>query len=247
MNRLRLFVSNSDYINIKLDGDGTFKNRFEESVSDELSVWFGRTGIAFGVTSWTEPALRFPLDVVDYIYISLVCLMSLIVLVALLACVFNRGLCSPLYVCGCRSVDDGHWFAVLGFALQIYDFFSDLALSAEIWQNANVWNNFQLLISGIGSLVFLGLPYFCNLMFAARIKRRISSNGRAKAWFQKYVSIFVLFVVVTGGCYPALALVSSNVFGCGIFSCGLTQFDLRSFQKIKVVNTIGTIRTSLRA
>ena len=50
--------------------------------------------------------------------------------------------------------------------------------------------------------------------------------------------MFTLLVVFTGGCYPALAVVSSNAFGLKLLSCGLTQFELKKLAKIKIFGTI---------
>ena len=56
--------------------------------------------------------------------------------------------------------------------------------------------------------------------------------------FQYRSIVFTMLVVATGGCYPALALVSSNIFGLKLTSCGLTQYELKQLSKIKVFGTI---------
>ena len=56
--------------------------------------------------------------------------------------------------------------------------------------------------------------------------------------FQEFTAVFCLLVVFTGGCYAALALVSSNAFGLKLLSCGLTQFELKRLTKIKIFGTI---------
>eukprot|EP01083_Nonionella_stella_P097192 273177_1 len=45
-------------------------------------------------------------------------------------------------------------------------------------------------------------------------------------------------VVFTGGCYPALALVSSRLFGLQILTSGLTQYELKGMSTIKVIGTV---------
>ncbi len=47
-----------------------------------------------------------------------------------------------------------------------------------------------------------------------------------------------MLVALTGGFYPAISLVSSNVFGLKITSSGLTQFELRELIKFKVINNV---------
>ena len=45
-------------------------------------------------------------------------------------------------------------------------------------------------------------------------------------------------VVLTGGAYPALSVVSSNCFGLSILNCGLTRFELRRLLHIKVGTSV---------
>eukprot|EP01083_Nonionella_stella_P303704 1052334_1 len=52
------------------------------------------------------------------------------------------------------------------------------------------------------------------------------------------MAIFTLLVVITGGFYPALALISSGVFGLEIFTSGLTRYELKQMSKFKVVGTV---------
>ena len=115
----------------------------------------------------------------------------------------------------------------------------------------------MILIVAVGSALFIIVPYIVNLVIAARIKRFIKTNAAAKAWydyiyyvfeFQTYLyrvlrfnahtTVFCIFVVLTGGCYSALALVSSGIFGLGILSSGLTQFELRQLSNIRVIGTV---------
>merc|ERR1719447_1767215 len=43
---------------------------------------------------------------------------------------------------------------------------------------------------------------------------------------------------MTGGCYPALAVVSSNAFGIDLLSSGLTQYEVKRLLTIKIVNSV---------
>ena len=72
--------------------------------------------------------------------------------------------------------DDARWVSAIAFALQCWDFFSGLALSAEMWFNADVLNNVLRLTAAVGSNVFKELPYASNLYFASTSKRRVQSN-----------------------------------------------------------------------
>lgn len=56
--------------------------------------------------------------------------------------------------------------------------------------------------------------------------------------FENHSVRFVALVVLTGGCYPALAVVSSNCFGLDALSCGVTKYELRKMIKIKFINSV---------
>ena len=118
------------------------------------------------------------------------------------------------------------------------DFCSDVNLAFEIMSRDDIGDNYLILMAGVGSIAFTLIPYLANLIMATRIKEMNKSNATAKAWFQENTAIFAILVAVTGGCHAALALVSSNVFGLNIFSCGLTQYELKQMGKLKVIGTV---------
>ena len=76
------------------------------------------------------------------------------------------------------------------------------------------------------------------MVIAANVKNIVRNNEAAKAWLNVNVALFCGLVVLTGGCYPALALCSSNIFGLELFSSGLTQHELGKLSKIKVLSTV---------
>eukprot|EP01084_Bolivina_argentea_P022105 41080_1 len=131
---------------------------------------------------------------------------------------FNKGLFPKLP--GFNIVDDGKWVALLIFGLQVYDFYSDVNLSIEITSRDDFLEDWLILISGIGSIFFVLVPYIANLLIAARIKEIIKHNAAAKGWFQYNTPVFTVLVVLSGGVYAALSLVSSRIFGLKIMSCG---------------------------
>ena len=101
-----------------------------------------------------------------------------------------------------------------------------------------IFENTLILAAGIGSATFTIIPYVANLIVASRVKEIIKDNVAAKSWFQHKANLFTLLVVFTGGSYSALALVSSNIFGLKIFSCGVTLYELRQLGKMKVIYTV---------
>ena len=56
--------------------------------------------------------------------------------------------------------------------------------------------------------------------------------------FENRSKVFTSLTVLSGSCYAALAIVSSNVFGLDLFSCGLTKYELRKLTKIKIINCV---------
>ena len=118
-----------------------------------------------------------------------------------------------------------------------WDFGSDVNLCVEMWNRPDL-DRVVILICVIGSTLFVVIPYFANLVYATKIKTIIRGNEAAKSWFQYRSRVFTMLVVMTGGCYPALSLVSSNIFGLKVMSSGLTQYELKKLTKIKVFTTI---------
>ena len=56
--------------------------------------------------------------------------------------------------------------------------------------------------------------------------------------FENRSKVFTSLTVFSGSCYAALAIVSSNIFGLDLFSCGLTKYELRKLTKIKIINCV---------
>ena len=56
--------------------------------------------------------------------------------------------------------------------------------------------------------------------------------------FKHNTAFFSALVIATGGCYPALAVVSSNMFGHPLTSSGLTRYELSKLSKMRIWNTV---------
>eukprot|EP01083_Nonionella_stella_P080655 221716_1 len=221
-------------------------NDFDDDVSDQLRAYYNislelRTKNADSLEIVDKNAEVEPTDWVLY-GISTIC--GFLMIIGFCALLFNK--ISPKKRCRClpgfEIVDDAKWTAVWIFALQFWDFYSDINLSVEIWNTDKDFlaseKKLLLLISAFGSTFFVLIPYIANLVVAARIKHVVRKNPMAKGYFQGNTPLFALLVVVTGGAYPALALVSSRIFGLQIMSCGLTQYELKQMSKIKVLGTV---------
>merc|ERR1740123_1670742 len=115
---------------------------------------------------------------------------------------------------GCFTVDDSKHMALIVFGLHFYDFSSDIYLATEIWRDNQIFDNLFILIAGIGSVVFILVPYVYNLFVAASIKKRlmfITENESTKAFFFHNSKIFTILVVLTGAAYHSLVLISSKI------------------------------------
>jgi len=138
----------------------------------------------------------------------------------------------------CRSAiaDKTQWFSILILGIQVWDLVSDLYLSFEILDvyNESGQNIFRYLF--FASIFFSVIPYLLNLAIAANIRKYdvVQKNIAATSWMNQRSALFVILTVITGGSHPALAVLSSNVFGLEIFTTGLTTYELNRLQKIKV-------------
>jgi len=62
----------------------------------------------------------------------------------------------------------------------------------------------------------------------------------ARKWMEQYQTLFIFLVVFCGGCYPALLVASSHLFGISFFESGLSKFELTTLSNIRVVTTVFT-------
>ena len=101
---------------------------------------------------------------------------------------------------------------------------------------------YALLASGIMSMLFLVVPYGLNVAYAAKVPNStiIQNNTSARTWFEQRQSMFITLVVFSGGCYPAMSLCSSNIFGIPLLNCGLSSFELTALSDIRVITTVLT-------
>jgi len=185
-----------------------------------------------------------------FFYISLL-VMFVVFVLALYAHCFNFGVglpCPKVPGSGCRIVDDGDAKAILLFAVHLLDFWSDINLTITIWLSYGTHLSFEHLdqqqllicIAGIGSIVFLVIPYLMNLYYASKMKEYIDNrNEIAQQWFERYSKVFNALVLLSGGSYVSMLLCSSNVFGIDAFCAGLTRLELKKMSKIRILaNTI---------
>eukprot|EP01083_Nonionella_stella_P154881 499599_1 len=239
---LQTRIECTDYACASIKEQSKDENDFAESVTATLQTYFNNSDLQFEVEGDADeleivakyaPAEAEPDDYMLY-GIGSVC--GLLGLIGVLALLFNKGYIPQFS--GSSIVDNAQFAAVFVFSLQFWDFYSDVNLSVEIWNHPQLNDNVLLLVSAIGSAAFVIVPYIANLAVAAKIKHLIRNNQAAKSYFNNNTTIFAILVVITGGCYPALALVSSGVFGLEKLTSGLTRHELKRMSKIKVIGTV---------
>ena len=172
----------------------------------------------------------------NYVLVIIASIIGLFIIAAILAFLFNKGKFPKLP--GFNIVDNARWTALISFGLQIGDFFSDLNLTIELWTREDTFNDYMILGLAAGTSFFLLLPYVTNIIIASKIKNIIRNNQAAKGWFQYHTPIFTTLVVFTGGAHAALSLVSSGIFGLKIMTSGLTEYEVKKLNKIKVIGTV---------
>ena len=194
--------------------------------------------LSFSVLDLSDAMALFPSeDSPNTIFLVLLGICAAMVGVAVCACVSNKIGCRDSVHC---SVDEARWASLIAFALQFWDFASDVTLTFSIWRRADVFASKLIFACAVGTSAFVALPYAANLRMASRIKgiAGIRGNESARTWFETRAAIFTALVAVTGGAYPALSLVSSNLFGLSILNSGLTRYELRRLAKIKVLYSV---------
>eukprot|EP01084_Bolivina_argentea_P153556 267750_1 len=136
---------------------------FINITQSELRQYFNNNNLLFSVVN--PNALKIECkycdsDQFDFTLIILGSIVGLIILISLFAFLFNKGAFPKLP--GFNIVDDARWTALISFALQFYDFGSDLNLSIEMWTRNDIFDDFIILTAAIGCSVFLLIPYIAN-------------------------------------------------------------------------------------
>merc|ERR1719295_858364 len=149
------------------------------------------------------------------------------------------------------EVDDQKYISALMYMVQMVDVFSDFAFA---FQCRSYWQYLESLDYEVGvepkvfknlyqwALLFVVCPYIMNLISSINITRKIVDNEsmteHSKQYFREKTKVYAILVLVSGGAFPALKLMSSNMFGLGMFSAGLSTLQLGSFRSHHVVATV---------
>ena len=121
------------------------------------------------------------------------------------------------------------------YMLQIIDIFSDFAFTLQCrayWHHLRDDVDFMVnedpetfsWLFHIALICVVG-PYALNLASSVNITGKIVRDEymseHSKQYFRAKTKVYVILVLLSGGAFPALKLMSSNLFGLGLFSAGL--------------------------
>ena len=203
---------------------------FSDGVTKDLVVYFGdNKNIVFSVDNpETLHTLKNPEQETD----------SSLIVVYVSAALILSGFAVSGYIKYQNKKQDSkidnakYWVPVL-FIFQMYDLLSDINLSYDILTNE---------VSHEGSYLY-NLVFYCGVLsavFTINIKKQqiITNNNRADSYFTDGMAVFIFFIIMSGGCYPSLQLVSSRIFNLDLFNSGLTQSELKQLLQIKIKSTI---------
>lgn len=114
--------------------------------------------------------------------------------------------CKPGNAKRCLPTDNGNWIAIILYFLHISDSFIDIILICELIHAKDG----VFVLDTVGLTIILLLFHVSNLLMAFRM---VPSNLLMKIWGQTHQRVFITLLLVSGGCFPTLRLVSSNTFG----------------------------------
>ena len=132
------------------------------------------------------------------------------------------------------AVDDQKYLSVIMYALQIIDMMTDLAFALQCRMYWLYGEATHLVRNGQEdafrwlyhlALLFVSVPYLMNIASTIRITRQIekspSISSYSKKYFREKSKIYTLLVMLSGGSFPSLKLISSNLMDLSLFSSGL--------------------------
>ena len=117
--------------------------------------------LAFSVAAMASEAKELNPEHPQYVFYGILSVTCAIASMGIFAFIFNN-----MPVCCSKFppfnvVDDGKWLAIIIYAIQFWDFASDVYLCIEIWSIEGQLD-FILLIIAVGSAGFVIIPYITN-------------------------------------------------------------------------------------
>ena len=156
---------------------------------------------------------------------------------------------------GKMSVDDQKYMNVIVYLVQMVDVLSDLifAFQCKAYRDHLGDVDYEVAVEPVVfewlyflALIFVVGPYFLNLVSSVNITRKIAADDsiteHSKQYFRAKFKVYVILVLMSGGAFPALHMMSSNLFGLGLFSAGLSNIQIEHFRGHHVVTTVRSNR-----
>eukprot|EP01083_Nonionella_stella_P054304 143383_1 len=141
------------------------------------------------------------------------------------------------------GTDSAKPFILIMFGLRFTDIITDLNVCYVLWTDylQHKSDDALLLVLCVSSVLFLFLPWFANIYSISIIRKRLSNNRRASAWFSAYSNstFFLIVVVLTGDAFFALQLISSYLFGIKRLDAGISEkLEMNQFRMIRIFGVI---------
>ena len=146
------------------------------------------------------------------------------------------------------TVQGQDYLSVLLYMTQFVDLLSDIVLTLQLesYQEYAATdktidrNVFETLF--IVSCIFVFVPYLLNVISSVRVTQRIANDDSfsnfTKKFFQKRSSLYCALVLLSGGSFPTLNLLNSNLFSFSCLNAGLSSLQVAGFRKHHVFTTI---------
>ena len=232
-----LTAEDQGYLEFKI-----FEHYFLNEMTDYIQEKLGNNRTIFSITG-DDNTLIFKVGVSSredksYPYvIFLVIWIGFIIIVYILAILYEKN----CFV-RCRDIltDGTDTFSILIIGAQVWDFTSDIHLCIDISKEYSDTKKDVYLYLVIFSIACMIIPYVCNLIIAANILsiKVVNNNEHASQYITKHGQRFIILTIITGGAYPSLLLLSSNVFALALTTTGLTGQDLMQLRPMKLSTII---------
>ena len=149
------------------------------------------------------------------------------------------------------TIEGQKYLDVLLFHAQIIDVISDICFCVQLreyydygktQEGVDAKDTIILLVLWIVSLVFVSVPYFSNIWSSVLILRSINeahtTSDFTVRYFSRNASVYSILTILSGGSFPALKVMNSNIFSLPQFGAGLSPTQLAAFQKLHLFSTI---------
>eukprot|EP01084_Bolivina_argentea_P258021 434823_1 len=200
-----------------------------------------------------------PYTSTDVPSLILISFFGLCIFVGLSALLHNKLMIAPCKL----QTDSAKWKAIIFYGFEICNILSNIILAAEIfgivsnevakhdlaftntdnkyqyeyWESTGLNSTTDIILVICGALILLFLLVSCvwNIKMAIILPHEnvLQANVSANIWFEQHSILFRCMTVFCGGTFPAIVLISSNIFGISALDSGLCSFEIFALYNIK--------------